>query len=117
MFPDCDVMASIMRAWIEESAAAHPPVGRWAVTLPSTAQGRGVMGGAALLPFGPDGEDLQMAWQLQPTWWGKGLATEAGHALAHYAFAHGAVGGLRRGASPQPSRGSRGGAGRDGVGR
>jgi RimJ/RimL family protein N-acetyltransferase len=89
--PDGDVMASTIRAWIEESAAARPPVGRWALTLPSTTQGRGVMGGAALLPFGPDGEDLQMAWQLQPTWWGKGLATEAGHALAHYAFAHGAA--------------------------
>jgi RimJ/RimL family protein N-acetyltransferase len=49
------------------------------------------VGGAALLPFGPGGEDLQIAWQLQPTWWGKGLATEAGHALAHYAFANGAA--------------------------
>jgi RimJ/RimL family protein N-acetyltransferase len=89
--PDGDAMASILRAWIEESTAALPPVGRWAVTLPSTTQGRDVVGGAALLPFGPRGEDLQMAWQLQPTWWGKGLATEAGHALAHYAFVHGAA--------------------------
>jgi RimJ/RimL family protein N-acetyltransferase len=85
---DGDAMADILQSWIAESTTALPPVGRWAVTLASTPQGREVVGGAALLPFGPDGQDLQMAWQLQPTWWGKGLATEAGHALAHYAFAH-----------------------------
>lgn len=87
--PGRGAMARILQAWIGESAAAVPPVGRWAVTLPSEGQGRDVVGGAALLPFGPDGQDLQVAWQLQPTWWGRGLATEAGHALAHYAFAHG----------------------------
>jgi RimJ/RimL family protein N-acetyltransferase len=88
---DGQAMAGILHSWIEESAAALPPVGRWALTLPSVDRGRDVVGGAALLPFGSDGEDLQMAWQLQPTWWGRGLATEAGHALAHYAFAHGAA--------------------------
>jgi RimJ/RimL family protein N-acetyltransferase len=89
--PDSDAMAGILQAWIDEDAAALPPVGRWAVTLSSRTQSSAVVGGAALLPFGPVGEDLQMVWQLQPTSWGKGLATEAGHALAHYAFIHGAA--------------------------
>jgi RimJ/RimL family protein N-acetyltransferase len=89
--PDRDAMAEIIQSWIAESTTALPPVGRWAVTLASTPRGREVVGGASLLPFGPGWEDLQMAWQLQPTRWGKGLATEAGHALAHYAFAHGAT--------------------------
>jgi RimJ/RimL family protein N-acetyltransferase len=88
---DSGTMADIVAAWIEESATALPPIGRWAITVPSSGRGRDVVGGAALLPFGPDGEDLQMAWQLQPTWWGRGLATEAGHALAHYAFISGAA--------------------------
>lgn len=86
--PDADVMADILQSWIAESSTALPPVGRWALTLASTPQRREVIGGAALLPFGPDGQDVQVALQLKPTWWGKGLATEAGHALANYAFAH-----------------------------
>ncbi|WP_270886047.1 GNAT family N-acetyltransferase [Pedococcus sp. 5OH_020] len=84
-------MADILADWVEESAAAVPPIGRWAVTVPSSAGAGDVVGGAALLPFGPDGQDLQIASQLQPASWGKGLATEAGHALAHYAFSQGAV--------------------------
>jgi RimJ/RimL family protein N-acetyltransferase len=90
--PNRDAMADVLQSWIADSTTALPPAGRWAVTLASAPQGRDVViGGAGLLPFGPDGQDLQMAWQLQTTWWGKGLATEAGHALAHYAFAHGAA--------------------------
>jgi RimJ/RimL family protein N-acetyltransferase len=91
LVPDWESMADILADWVDERAAAVPPVGRWALTLPSSPSGRDVVGAAALLPFGPDGQDLQMAWQLQPTWWGKGLATEAGHALAHYAFVSGAA--------------------------
>jgi RimJ/RimL family protein N-acetyltransferase len=85
---DSDSMAGILRTWMDKSAQALPPVGRWAVSLVSTPQGREVVGGAALLPFGPDQADLQVSLQLQPAWWGKGLATEAGHAVAHYAFAY-----------------------------
>ena len=87
--PDTDTMARVLRSWVEDDQLALPPVGRWAVTLPCTPQGPEVVGGASLLPFGPGWEDVQMAWQLKPTRWGRGLATEAGHALAHYAFAHG----------------------------
>jgi RimJ/RimL family protein N-acetyltransferase len=91
LVPDTGTMAGILDRWISENEHAVPPVGRWAIALAGTCAGREVVGGAALLPFGPGGEDLQIAWQLQPTWWGKGLATEAGHALAHYAFANGAA--------------------------
>jgi RimJ/RimL family protein N-acetyltransferase len=91
LVPDTASMADILDGWISENENAVPPVGRWAISLPTFSGGREVVGGAALLPFGPAGEDLQVAWQLQPTRWGEGLATEAGHALAHYAFAHGAA--------------------------
>ena len=30
-----------------------------------------------------------MAWQLAPHAWGRGIAAEAGHAVAHHAFASG----------------------------
>ena len=89
--PDTDTMARILRSWVEDDRTALPPVGRWTITLASTPPESEVVGGASLLPFGPGGDDLQMAWQLKPSRWGKGLATEAGHALAHYAFAHGAA--------------------------
>src|SRR5690606_4365273 len=35
------------------------------------------------------GEDLEIGWQLAPEAWGRGLAAEAGHALAHFAFSRG----------------------------
>ena len=49
-----------------------------------------MVGGVAVLPLPPDGEDLEIAWQLAPDAWGRGLATEAGRAVATYAFAAGA---------------------------
>jgi RimJ/RimL family protein N-acetyltransferase len=91
LVPDTDAMAEIVAGWTEEGRNAVPPIGRWAVTVRGPVGGRAVVGGASLLPFGMGGQDLQMAWQLQPAWWGKGLATEAGHALAHYAFTSGAA--------------------------
>lgn len=89
--PDTHTMAQILQSWVEDDLQAPPPVGRWAVTLASTPGEPEVVGGASLLPFGPGWEDLQMAWHLKPSRWGSGLATEAGHALAHFAFAHGAA--------------------------
>ncbi|MFD0508065.1 GNAT family N-acetyltransferase [Streptomyces chiangmaiensis] len=37
----------------------------------------------------PDGIDLEIGWQLARPFWGRGLATEAGHGAAHYAFTAG----------------------------
>jgi RimJ/RimL family protein N-acetyltransferase len=79
-----EAMRSLLERW---TAAEHePPQGRWAVLLADTDQ---VVGGIAVLPLPPEGEDLEIAWQLAPSVWGRGLAAEAGHALAHHAFRSG----------------------------
>jgi [ribosomal protein S5]-alanine N-acetyltransferase len=44
-----------------------------------------VIGGATLLPL-PLDEEYEMGWQLDPRAWGRGYATEAGLALARWAF-------------------------------
>jgi hypothetical protein len=64
-----------------------PPAGRWAIELQE--DGR-LVGGAILLPLPPGDEDLEMGWQLHPAAWGRGYATEAGRALARWAFGKGA---------------------------
>ncbi|MFD7392957.1 GNAT family N-acetyltransferase [Streptomyces sp. NPDC059852] len=79
-------MTAVLRRWIDESFALEPPAGRWAVTLADTGE---LIGGAAVLPLPPDGVDLEIGWQLAPAHWGHGLATEAGHAVAHYTFTQG----------------------------
>jgi RimJ/RimL family protein N-acetyltransferase len=50
-----------------------------------------MIGGAVVLPLPPPGEDedLEIGWQLRPSAWGHGYATEAGHALADWAFRQG----------------------------
>ena len=83
-------MEELLTEWIVSSDDDVTPVGRWAITLPAPHPGREVIGGISVLPFGAGARELQMGCQLQPTWWGRGLASEAGHALAHYAFACGA---------------------------
>ena len=40
-----------------------------------------------MLPLPPEGDDLEVGWQLAPQAWGQGYAAEAGHAVAHHAFA------------------------------
>ena len=81
---DVTAMAELLESWATEDLRA--PEGRWAVEL--TDGGR-VVGGVAVLPLPPDGEDLEIAWQLAPEAWGQGLATEAGRAVARHAFAAG----------------------------
>jgi hypothetical protein len=44
---------------------------------------------SGLLPLPPGDEDLEMGWQLHPATWGRGYATEAGRALARWAFGRG----------------------------
>ena len=48
-----------------------------------------LVGSTVLLPLPPGRDDLQIGWQLAPAYWGKGLAAEAGHAVAHFAFESG----------------------------
>ncbi|CAM5650534.1 MULTISPECIES: GNAT family N-acetyltransferase [Streptomyces] len=83
---DETAMAAVLKQWIDECSALEPPAGRWAVEL---ADGGELIGGAAVLPLPPDGVDLEIGWQLAPAHWGHGLATEAGHAVAHYTFTQG----------------------------
>lgn len=81
---DVAAMAAVIQTWAAEELPA--PAGRWAVEL---AGSREVVGGVAVLPLPPEGDDLETAWQLAPHAWGQGIAAEAGHAVAHHAFASG----------------------------
>ena len=80
--------APAMRALIERWAAEEHvvPQGRWAVERTDTGE---LVGGVAVLPLPPEGDDLEVGWQLAPHAWGHGFAAEAGHAVAHHAFASG----------------------------
>jgi RimJ/RimL family protein N-acetyltransferase len=84
--PDAAAMRLVLQQWTGEAARLLPPAGRWAIELREDAR---VIGGAVLLPLPPRGEDLEMGWQLHPDAWGQGYATEAGRALARWAFDEG----------------------------
>jgi RimJ/RimL family protein N-acetyltransferase len=82
--PDTTAMRAMIDRWADQQLTA--PEGRWAVTLADTGE---LVGGVAVLPLPPDGEDLEVGWQLAPQAWGQGIAAEAGHAVAHHAFTSG----------------------------
>jgi RimJ/RimL family protein N-acetyltransferase len=84
--PDANAMRLVLQQWIAEDARLVSPAGRWAIEL---REDHRVIGGAVLLPLPPGNEDLEMGWQLSPEVWGQGYATEAGRALARWAFAEG----------------------------
>ena len=74
-------MEQVIAGWLAEELP--DPAGRWALELGDTGA---LVGSAVLLPLPPGRDDLQIGWQLAPEVWGQGLAAEAGHAVAHYAF-------------------------------
>ena len=80
---DPQAMRLLLQQWIAEDSRVVDPAGRWAIEL--SADGR-VVGGVALLYLPPGGEDLEIGWQLAPDVWGRGLASEAGHLVAHWAL-------------------------------
>ena len=82
--PHAAAMRALIERWLDEDLEL--PQGRWAVTLADTGE---LVGGVAVLPLPPLGEDLEVAWQLAPHAWGHGYAAEAGHAVAHHAFGFG----------------------------
>lgn len=84
--PDINAMRLVMQQWIGEAARLAPPRGRWAI---ERREDQRLIGGAVVLPLPPGDEDFEMGWQLHPDVWGKGYATEAGHALARWAFSEG----------------------------
>jgi RimJ/RimL family protein N-acetyltransferase len=79
--PDVASMEQVIAGWLAEELP--DPAGRWALELSDTGA---LVGSAVLLPLPPGRDDLQIGWQLAPEVWGQGLAAEAGHAVAHYAF-------------------------------
>lgn len=83
--PDVQAMRLVLEAWIVEDARTPPPAGRWAIFRRSDGL---LVGGAVLLPLPPFGEDLEFGWHVHPDHWGQGYASEAGRAVAHWAFAN-----------------------------
>jgi RimJ/RimL family protein N-acetyltransferase len=84
--PDIASMRADLASWMVECVSLDSCQGRWAIVLRETSE---VVGGVTLLPLPPYDVDLQVGWQIAPKAWGNGFATEAGHAVAHYAFGAG----------------------------
>lgn len=84
--PDVDEMRTLLQAWAFAEDGTGRPTGHWAVE--ELATGR-LVGASAVRPLPPLEEDLEIGWQLAPEAWGRGLAAEAGHALAHFVFSGG----------------------------
>jgi RimJ/RimL family protein N-acetyltransferase len=82
---DLAAMRLVLQQWVAEDARMLTPAGRWAIELGEAAR---VIGGATLLPLPPD-EEYEVGWQLKHDAWGRGYATEAGLALARWAFDQG----------------------------
>jgi RimJ/RimL family protein N-acetyltransferase len=83
--PDLAHMEELLVRWSTEEF--EPPQRRWAVELGEDGT---LVGSATLRALPPGHEDLEVGWQLAPAYWHRGLATEAAHAVAHYAFDSGA---------------------------
>jgi len=78
-------MRVVLQQWIAEDTRMLTPAGRWAIELRDSGL---LIGGATLLPLSPD-DEYEMGWQLERTHWGNGYATEAGMAVAQWAFGQG----------------------------
>jgi RimJ/RimL family protein N-acetyltransferase len=84
---DLEEMRAAIARWIATPPGpAGRPSGRWVIE--EAASGR-IAGSGQILPLPPEADDLELGYQLAPWAWGRGLAAEAGHALAHYAFSNG----------------------------
>jgi RimJ/RimL family protein N-acetyltransferase len=79
-----DEMRELLRRWITEHDAAGPSLGHWAIEIRDIGR---IIGAVSLLPLPPGCTDLEIGWQITPTAWGHGYGAEAGHAVAHQAFA------------------------------
>ncbi len=77
-------MRALIGRWVAETGTGRP-TGRWAIDDLDSGT---LIGSGQILGLPPEGEDLELGYQLAPTAWGRGLGAEAGHALAHYAFSH-----------------------------
>ena len=80
---DVEAMRSVLGTWRQQQPELMPPQGRWAIHRTSD---DAVIGGVAIGLLPPNGEDLEVSWQLNPAEWGKGYAAEAARALIAWAF-------------------------------
>jgi RimJ/RimL family protein N-acetyltransferase len=83
---DRAAMQQLLSRWITEHDEVGRPLGHWAIEIRDSGL---VIGGVALLPLPPGCTDLEIGWQITPAVWGHGYGAEAGHAVAHRAFANG----------------------------
>jgi RimJ/RimL family protein N-acetyltransferase len=81
-------MRAALQNWLAEQADMVPGTGRWAMTLREDST---LIGGITLLPMPVPEADVEMGYRLAPRYWGRGYASEAARALAHWAFAHSLV--------------------------
>jgi RimJ/RimL family protein N-acetyltransferase len=80
---DVEAMRSVLQTWQREQPGLLPPQGRWGIRRDAD---NAVIGGLSIRLLPPDGEDLEVNWQLNPDEWGKGYATEAARRLITWAF-------------------------------
>jgi RimJ/RimL family protein N-acetyltransferase len=83
---DRDEMRQLLARWITEHDEAGRSLGHWAIEIRDSGR---VIGAVSLLPLPPGCTDLEIGWQVTPAAWGHGYGAEAGHAVAHQAFANG----------------------------
>src|SRR3954452_21760596 len=83
---DRDEMRQLLARWITEHDEAGRPLGHLAIEIRDNGL---VIGAVALLPLPPGCTDLEIGWLIIPEAWGHGYGAEAGHAVAHQAFANG----------------------------
>ena len=81
-----DEMGQVLARWITEHDEARQSLGHWAIEI---RDGGPVIGAVSLLPLPPGCTDLEIGWQVTPAAWGHGYGAEAGHGVAHQAFANG----------------------------
>ena len=81
-------MQRVLQHWTTEQANMAPGTGRWAMALVDNGT---LIGGITLLPMPVPEADVEIGYRLAPEYRGRGYATEAGRALARWAFQHSLV--------------------------
>ncbi|NIK55838.1 GNAT family N-acetyltransferase [Kribbella shirazensis] len=99
--PDTASMRLILQAWIEAQPNFVVPAGRWAIERKSDGE---LVGALLIRLLPPYEEDLEIGWQLRPSAWGHGYATEASRGLMRWAFSGGEVDELFAVARPHNKR-------------
>jgi RimJ/RimL family protein N-acetyltransferase len=79
-------MHQLLARWMTQHDAVGRSLGHWAIEIRDSGR---VIGAVSLLPLPPGCTDLEIGWQVAPAAWGHGYGAEAGHAVAHQAFATG----------------------------